>query len=207
MDLEKLLFEGAKGFGIQLSPKQLSLFMAYQQALQQWNRTHRLTAISDPRDIIIKHFLDSLTPVKILPSLAYMTLLDVGSGAGFPGIPLKILYPGIRLFLLDASEKKASFLHYLIGLLKLKNVKVLNLRLESLGQEKQYVGRFDLVVTRGFGKVLNLLQSCRELLKPKGKVLVFRGDKTDLKTVISSPIKKVVVKIPCSSEIRTLWLI
>jgi len=207
MGLERFLFEGAKGFGISLSPQQLSLFMAYLEALQQWNRVHRLTAISDPREIIIKHFLDSLTPVKILPSLENMTLLDVGSGAGFPGIPLKILYPGIKLFLLDASEKKASFLHYLIGLLKLKNVRVLNKRLKSMGQEKQYVGRFDLVVTRGVGKVLNLLQFCKVLLKPNGKVLVFRGDKTNLKTEIRSPIKKVVVKIPCSSEIRTLWLI
>ena len=105
MGLERLLFEGTKGFGLSLSPQQLSLFMSYQEALQQWNRTHRLTAISDPRDIIIKHFLDSLTPVKILPSLASMTLLDVGSGAGFPGIPLKIIYPGVKLFLLDASQK------------------------------------------------------------------------------------------------------
>lgn len=207
MGLEKLLFEGAKGFGINLTHQQLSLFMAYLEALLQWNRTHRLTAISDPRDIIIKHFLDSLSPVKILPSLRNMILLDVGSGAGFPGIPLKILYPELKLFLLDASEKKASFLHYLIGLIKLKNVRVLNLRLESLDREKQYVGRFDLVVTRGFGKISHLLQSCKSLLKPTGKVLIFRGDKSDLKTEIPYPIKKFVVKISCSSEIRTLWLI
>lgn len=180
--------------------------MAYQEALLQWNRTHRLTAISDPHEIIIKHFLDSLTPVKIVPNLENMTLLDVGSGAGFPGIPLKILYPRIRLFLLDASEKKASFLHYLIGHLNLKNVRVLNERLESLDQEKQYAGFFDLVVTRGFGRVVNLLQSCKILLKPKGRVLIFRGDKTTLKNEMRSPVKKIVVKIPCSSEIRTLWL-
>ena len=105
-----LIVEGAKAFGLALDQKQVSRFAAHASELIKWNKKFNLTTITDPRDMALKHYLDSIAPAKRIPS--FSTLLDIGSGGGFPGIPLKIICPNLKLTLIDGSRKKINFLKH-----------------------------------------------------------------------------------------------
>ena len=146
----KKLELGAKKLGIELTPRQLEQFQVFYQELIDWNRRLNLTAITDYEEVQVKHFLDSLTVVSALrqPLNKGMKLIDVGTGAGIPGIPLKIVLPDIRLVLLDATRKKAGFLEHITEKLNLKDVEIVVGRAEEIAQRPEYRQRFDLVLSR-----------------------------------------------------------
>ena len=158
--MEKLKI-GAKKLGLELSAGQLEQFQVYYQELVDWNRRINLTAITDYEEVQIKHFLDSLTVALALkPPMGGgdFRLMDVGTGAGIPGIPLKILLPDIRLVLLDATAKKAAFLHHVKDKLGLDNVEVVVGRAEEVAHEAEYREQFGLVLSRAVASLPTLVE-------------------------------------------------
>ncbi len=171
--------EGGLRLGIPLSPHTVARMVRYLQELMRWNAKVNLTGLTTERDVISKHFLDSLAALKFIapdqtlirpgPSLR---ILDVGTGAGFPGLVLKLQSPDLAVTLLEPSQKKAAFLHNVIGLLGVAGVAVLIARIENL--EPSQPGPFDLVTARAVRPELVLAEAPR-LLVPGGQVLLFRA--------------------------------
>jgi len=158
--MEKLE-SGASKLGLQLNPRQLEQFDTYYQELLDWNKRVNLTAITGYEDVQIKHFLDSLTvtlgwqqPI----SAAGLSLIDIGTGAGLPGIPLKILFPEIKLVLLEATAKKAAFLHHLHHQLELDNVEIIVGRAEEVAHQPQYREAFNIALSRGVAPLPTLVE-------------------------------------------------
>lgn len=154
--MEKLI-EGALHLGLPLSAQQVELFQAYYDELIDWNRRMNLTAIVDYDEVQIKHFLDSLT-VSLAFSKLPSSVVDVGTGAGLPGVALKIAHPGIELTLIDSTQKKAVFLNHLVDVLGLKGVEVLTGRAEELAHDARYREHFDAVLSRGVAKLAVLTE-------------------------------------------------
>lgn len=171
--------QGGLLLGVPLSPHTVARLVLYLRELTRWNEKVNLTALTTDLDIVIKHFLDSLAAFKIIrpdPTIIRpgvgLRVLDVGTGAGFPGLILKIQDPELAVTLLEPSMKKAAFLHHMIGLLGLSGVSVITRRLEDL-HDPQDSGPYDLVTTRALAPEVVLAVAPR-LLARGGRVLLFR---------------------------------
>ncbi len=160
MSTMQKLTSGAKRLGLELSPAQIEQFETYYRELISWNEKVNLTSITDYDEVQVKHFLDSLTVVSGLkkPDLNGWRVIDVGTGGGMPGIPLKIVFPGIGLVLLEATGKKARFLEYLIGKLNLTETVVVNGRAEEVAHDSQYREQFNLVLSRAVAALPALVE-------------------------------------------------
>jgi 16S rRNA (guanine527-N7)-methyltransferase len=154
-----------------LGNKQIQQFQRYLKELKTWNAKTNLTAITDDREIAIKHFLDSLMYSKVL---AAGPLLDIGTGAGFPALPIKILDPELDVTVLEPNRKKTAFLHHVIGTLQLANVTVLSQRVEALADNPRFRGQFMNVVTRAVN-VRSILLSVRSLIAGDGRLILCRS--------------------------------
>lgn len=172
------LEQGALSLGLELSQDQLRRFRIYLEKLQESNRKANLTSITGAEDIQLKHFVDSLTVASMLPSSGKqkLRLLDVGSGAGFPGVPLKIVKGYISLFLLESVGKKSSFLERLARDLGLEDVTVLNGRAESLARCCDLRGSFDFVVARAVAPLSTLLELTLPFCRVGGRVVAQKID-------------------------------
>jgi len=146
-------------------------FDIYLKELLEWNQKLNLTAITDPAEIRTKHFEDSLTLLQVLP-LTDQSVIDVGSGAGFPGIPLKIACPGIKLTLLESTRKKANFLKHIISLLSLKDAEAVWGRAEEYAHQKREA--FDLAVSRALAETNVLVEYCLPLVKVGGTFVAYK---------------------------------
>ena len=158
--MEKLI-AGAKKLGLHLTSRQLEQFEIYYQELVDWNQRMNLTAITDYEEVQIKHFLDSLTVTLALKQpidSKSLRLIDVGTGAGIPGIPLKILLPDIKLALLEATAKKAAFLHHVKQKLELADVEIIVGRAEKVAHDTRYRERFDVVLSRAVAPLPTLVE-------------------------------------------------
>ncbi len=187
MTMMPILAEGAAALGLPLSAGQLAQFQAYYETLVEWNARMNLTAILAPDAVQVRHFLDSLTVAVALAQwegrdatpVAYPTvfttggggLADLGTGAGFPGVPLKILWPQMPLTLVESVGKKATFLTHLIGVLGLDGVTVITGRAEALGQEKGHRGRYDVVTARAVAALPVLAEYGLPLCRVGGALL------------------------------------
>jgi len=169
-----LIVEGARAFDIDLTPDDTRRFAIHASELIRWNQKINLTAITDPLEVAVKHFLDSLPAVRFMPPNA--TLLDIGSGGGFPGLPLKILKPSLSITLIDASRKKVTFLKHIIRTLKLGNIEALHLRAEELAADARYVNRFDVIISRAFSALDHFFKLALPLLAEGGSVIAFKGE-------------------------------
>lgn len=151
---------GAKKLGINLTSQQRAQFESYYLELIDWNRRINLTAITEYAEVQRKHFLDSLTVLRVVPEPpgGNLRLIDVGTGAGFPGIPLKIVLPEARLVLLEATAKKARFLHHIVTLLGLENVEIVVGRAEEVAHRAPYRERFDLALSRAVAELPALVE-------------------------------------------------
>jgi len=158
----KKLIEGAGKLGIELTARQVKQFELYYQELIDWNKKINLTAITDYSVVQVKHFLDSLTLILALPEEEVerpdFNIVDVGTGAGFPGVPLKILFPQPRLVLIEPTTKKTAFLHHIIHRLELANVEVVNSRAEEAAHLPLYRGQFALVLSRAVALLPTLVE-------------------------------------------------
>jgi 16S rRNA (guanine527-N7)-methyltransferase len=154
------LIAGARRLGLELKPRQIEQFSIYYQELTDWNRRMNLTSITDYEEVQIKHFLDSLTVTLAFPQPIKKNprIIDVGTGAGLPGAPLKIVLPEIELVLLDATTKKANFLHHLKQKLGLDDVEVVVGRAEEIAHQTRYREEFDIVLSRAVAALPTLVE-------------------------------------------------
>jgi len=161
MSVMNELKSGAQKLGINLTPPQIEQFETYYQVLVSWNERMNLTTITDYAEVQVKHFLDSLTVISgIRPAdrARPLYVIDVGTGAGLPGIPLKIVLPHIRLALLEATTKKVKFLEYLTNQLGLKDIEIINGRAEEVAHDDRYQEKFDLVLSRAVASLPTLVE-------------------------------------------------
>jgi 16S rRNA (guanine527-N7)-methyltransferase len=169
-----ILLEGSSRLGLSLTAEHLSQFTLYLQELQAWNKKINLTAITGEPEIAVKHFLDSLACSKAIPKDSSSPLLDIGTGAGFPGLPLKILCPDLRVTLLEPHQKKTAFLRHMIGTLRITGAIVLSQRLEDLAKELDYRSRFVHIITRALDAT-QVLPFIRPLLNLQGQLILCRS--------------------------------
>lgn len=158
--------------GITLSSKQLEQFETYYQLLIEWNQKMNLTAITQKEDVYLKHFYDSLT-IAFDYSLSQQSLCDVGAGAGFPSIPLKIVYPHLKVTIVDSLSKRITFLKHLIQQLDLKNVEAISARAEEYALTHRE--SFDIVTARAVARLQILDELCLPLVKPNGDFITLKG--------------------------------
>jgi len=187
-DWARVLVEGAEALGISLRRASLDLFARYMELLLRFNRRFNLTAATEPEEIAVKHFLDSLT---CLPALglspagspeskagsAQRTLIDVGSGAGFPGIPIAIACPRMRVTLLDSATKKCQFTEMVAGELGLENVSIVSARAETFAHDEGARENFDIAVSRAVASLPVLTEYCLPFLRIGGMFLAMKGPK------------------------------
>lgn len=174
MKPEDLLKQGLTELDISCSEKQVRAFLTYLSELKKWNRAYNLTGLKTDDDIIIKHFLDSLLYIKALPSSPFH-MADIGTGAGFPGMPVKITMPEIALTLIESSRKKAAFLRNIVRTLGLKRVAVLEERIEHLGSE--FGQSFDTIVSRATFSIREFLAVACPYVRPGGTLVLNKGPK------------------------------
>lgn len=165
---------GAAGFGVALSPEQLAAMDTYGNFLIEYNQKVNLTAITDPFEIAIKHFVDSLAPLGMVDIPKGASLIDVGTGAGFPGVPMKIARPDLRLCLLDSQKKRLVFLRELSERLGQDNA-FLHSRAETAGADGALRGRFDAATARAVAQLSVLCEYCLPLLRVGGVMLALKG--------------------------------
>ena len=172
--MKDFLAEEAARLGIMLSDEQLNQFSDYADCLIDWNTRINLTSITDPHEIAVKHFVDSLIGARFISNAK--TLCDVGSGAGFPGLPLKIFRPDLEVTLLDSLSKRVTFLNAVIEFLKLRNIVAIHARAEEAGRMSDFREHFDLVTSRAVARLNTLCEYALPLVKVGGHFLAYKGD-------------------------------
>jgi 16S rRNA (guanine527-N7)-methyltransferase len=161
--------------GIVLSEEQLQQFERYYELLVEWNEKMNLTGITEKPQVYEKHFYDSITPAFYYDFSKVESVIDVGSGAGFPGIPLKICFPSLKLTILDSLNKRLLFLQEVTKQLGLQNVSFVHSRAEDAGRDKKYREQFDLATARAVARMNVLSEFCLPFVKPGGAFLVMKG--------------------------------
>ena len=165
--------EKLEKINIQIDDIKIQQFYEYMNLLIEWNKKINLTAITEPEDIILKHFIDSLTISKYVNGKE--KIADIGTGAGFPGIPIKIINPNVEMFLIDSLNKRIKFLEEVITRENLKNVYAIHARAEEIGHNKEYREKFDIVTSRAVARLNVLLEYMMPLLKIGGKCICLKG--------------------------------
>ena len=197
------LVTGAASLGITLTDQQEHLFSAFLEELLLWNRRINLIAEASPSEIVVGHFLDSLTLASFIVRKDG-SLLDIGTGAGLPGIPLKIAIPAIRVYLLEASRKKTSFLKHVIRRLPLEGATVIHRRVEQTLQEEMYRSRFDTVVSRAALKMPDLAALAGYYLAQRGVLIAMKGAHIEGEIEDASPIAASAGLLPAKSHLLAL---
>lgn len=164
---------------IRLNEKQKSQFWEYYKLLVEWNQVMNLTAIIDYEEVNKKHFVDSLAIVNELNMEKVGTIIDVGTGAGFPGIPLKIVYPHLKITLLDSLQKRVKFLNEVVKKLELENVQILHGRAEDYARNEAYREKYDLCVSRAVANLASLSEYCIPYVRVEGKFIAYKSGKVD----------------------------
>jgi len=168
-----IILKSARSLDVCLNSHHIHQFASHAGELIKWNRKFNLTRITDPVDLAIKHFVDSIVPAQGIE--AGTSVLDMGTGGGFPGIPLKILNPSISVTLIDASRKKTTFLKHVIRKLKLENIDAIHVRAEDLGQESTFAHRFDTIISRALSNLDTFVSLALPMLAAGGKVIALKG--------------------------------
>ncbi len=172
---EEEFIEALKDKGISLTKEQLNQFERYYEVLVEWNEKMNLTNITEKKEVYLKHFYDSIS-LSFYEDLSKVNrLCDVGAGAGFPSIPLKICYPHLNVTIVDSLKKRITFLEYLKGELNLKELQFVHTRAEDIGRDKAYRESFDLVTARAVARTNVLSEYCLPLVKVNGKFIAMKG--------------------------------
>lgn len=174
-----MFLEGVRQLDLALSETQLEQFLTYRTELLDWNTRMNLTAITNPEEVLLKHFLDSLTLLPLIDKPC-LRLLDIGTGAGFPGLPLKIVRPRWSVTLLEATGKKVTFVNHVIDTLHLEDVVAVHGRAEELAHKREYRARFDVVTARAVAAIPTLLEYAAPYCRVGGLIILpKKGNLTD----------------------------
>jgi 16S rRNA (guanine527-N7)-methyltransferase len=202
--------------GITLSAHQLQQYEQYYETLVEWNEKMNLTAITEKGDVYLKHFFDSISAAFYFDFNGEMTVCDVGAGAGFPSIPIKIAFPNIHVTIVDSLNKRINFLEHLATVLKLENVRFVHDRAETFGQNKQYREQFDVVTARAVARLSVLSELCLPLVKKGGVFLAMKAASAEdelkigskaIQTLGGSIVKKESFILPIENSERNIILI
>lgn len=205
----EIFIEELKKLNINITDEQLKQLEKYHRLLEHENKLYNLTSITDKEDVFLKHFYDSITITKILP-LTNQSLCDLGTGAGFPGMVLKIIFPELKITLIDATLKKCHFLEKVISELNLKDIKVINARAEEYAQNNREL--FDIVTARAVAPLKHLLEYGIPLVKVNGLFIAMKGNINDELININNYLQKLKIvkdkticfKLPIENSNRTL---
>lgn len=173
--MKEILISGAKNYGIELDDEKVEKFLKYMELLKSWNEKINLTAITEDIEIIKKHFLDSISIVKSNLIDDDVSIIDVGTGAGFPGIPIKIIKPGIRVVLLDSLQKRVNFLNEVIQELNLKGIEAVHSRAEDAARNEKYREKFDIATARAVASMNILSEYCMPFVRVNGHFIALKG--------------------------------
>ena len=169
----------ASQIGIELSDEQVKQFSVYGKLLLEWNKFMNLTAVCEEKEVIIKHFVDSMTIVKYVDNHNCKKIADIGTGAGFPGIPLKIIRPDVEVVLLDSLGKRVNFLNTVINELNLEKISAIHTRAEDGGRDKKLREKFDCATARAVAPMNILLEYCMPFVKKGGCFIAMKGATED----------------------------
>ncbi len=205
-------------FGIELTAEMEEQFLLYYNMLIEWNSFMNLTAITDFDEVLKKHFTDSVSLIRAIPDLAEkrFKVIDVGTGAGFPGIPLKIVFPNISVVLLDSLNKRVNFLNEVISKLQLTDITAMHGRAEDFAQNKEYRESFDLCVSRAVANLATLSEYCLPFVKKNGRFISYKSEKVSEEFEVSGKAisvlggeyeNQVTFELPDSDIYRNLFII
>lgn len=216
MDIRKMLEEGALQLGAALDEDKIGLLLRHKEMMLEWNKVMNLTAIEDEKDIIIRHFLDSLSVIPVIDRINPESLIDIGTGAGFPGIPLKIARQGIKVTLLDSLNKRINFLNELLGELKIDRVRTIHMRAEEAGAEADFREKYDVAVSRAVAQMPVLAEYCLPFVRNGGYFIAFKGEDAgeEVKTaqkaidILGGEIEEIKsIKLPFSDMVHSIIII
>ena len=205
-------------FGIELTAEMEEKFLLYYNMLIEWSSFMNLTAITDFDEVLKKHFTDSVSLIRAIPDLAEkrFKVIDVGTGAGFPGIPLKIVFPNISVVLLDSLNKRVNFLNEVISKLQLTDITAMHGRAEDFAQNKEYRESFDLCVSRAVANLATLSEYCLPFVKKNGQFISYKSEKVSEEFEVSGKAisvlggeyeNQVTFELPDSDIYRNLFII
>ncbi len=202
-EASELLTKGLELLRIPYSEAQIKAFSLYLAELKKWNRAYNLTALKTDADIVIKHFLDSLLFLKVLP-LHVRSIADIGSGAGFPGLPIKIMRPDIEIVLIEPVQKKTLFLEHMQRQLKVDGLFVRNCRIEDIHDLL-----VDAAITRALFSVGEFINKAERLLEERGVLILSKGPKLEdeLRGIETSVIKREDIVLPFEKSVRHLVIV
>lgn len=202
MEIRELLRKGLKESGYISEADLLNSFIIYLSELKRWNKAYNLTGIKNDEDIIIKHFLDSLLYLNAMP-YGEIKVADIGSGAGFPGIPIKIIRPEIEIYLIESSMKKSIFLRHIINKLKLKKINVIEKRIEEVKVNHELPESVDVAVTRALFGIKEFVKKVSHIVKQGGMLILNKGPKVkeELKKLKDVKYEILTVNLP-STDIK-----
>lgn len=208
MTIRRTLIDGAAVFGITVTEKQADACLVYLVELEKWNRKISLTAIRKEQEIIIKHFIDSFSFVRGFDPKPGAKLLDMGSGAGFPALPLKIVFPDLQVTLVESVQKKATFLRHIVRTLGLVGVEVADKRTAALPEIHD--AAYDVVTARAFTNMAAALQEGARFLKPHGVLVLSRGPaesirEKDAEAAGMAVENRLELALPVSGDRRAIW--
>ena len=204
----ELLKQGLKELGLVASYDKINAFMTYLSELKKWNKAYNITAVKKDGDIVVKHFLDSLLYLKALPESG-IRIADIGSGGGFPGVPLKIIRPEMEVYLIEPSRKKCAFLRHIVRQLRLKNTEVIEKRIEEVRINQELSEPVDVAVSRALFDISKFVRKTAAIVKEGGVLVLNKGPriKEELKALKDIRYELLTVKLPLSQITRYILVV